>query len=62
MDAYRQFISTKAVLEMLFLKILFSGPPRLGKSTSLHHLMGEIIDILSAGEAERVILAQEQWK
>ena len=54
MDAYHHFISTKAVLEMLFLKILFSGPPRLGKSTSLRRLMGEIIDLLTAGEAERV--------
>ena len=54
MDAYHHFISTKAVLEMLFLKILFSGPPRLGKSTSLRRLMGEIIDLLSAGEAEQV--------
>ena len=54
MDAYHHFVSTKAVLEMLFLKILFSGPPRLGKSTSLRRLMGEIIDLLSAGEAERV--------
>ena len=54
MDAYRQFINTKKVLEMLFLKILFSGPPRLGKSTSLRRLMGEIVDLLSAGEANRV--------
>ena len=54
MNAYHHFISTKAVLEMLFLKILFSGPPRLGKSTSLRRLMGKIIDLLSAGEADRV--------
>ena len=54
MDAYHHFINTKDVLEMLFLKILFSGPPRLGKSTSLRRLMGEIIDLLSAGEAHRV--------
>ena len=54
MNAYHHFISTKAVLEMLFLKILFSGPPRLGKSTSLRRLMGEIIDLLSAGETDRV--------
>ena len=54
MDAYRHFISTKAVLEMLFLKIIFSGPPRLGKSTTLRRLIGEIIDLLSAGESDRV--------
>ena len=54
MDAYHHFVSTKDVLEMLFLKILFSGPPRLGKSTSLRRLMGEIIDLFSAGEAHWV--------
>ena len=54
MDAYHHFINTRDVLDMLFLKILFSGPPRLGKSTSLRRLMGEIIDLLSSGEANRV--------
>ena len=36
---------------MRFLKMLFSGPPRLGKTTALRRLIGEIIDLLSAGEA-----------
>ena len=53
MDAYHHFINTKDVLEMLFLKILFSGPPRLGKSSALRRLVGEIIDLLSAGEADK---------
>ena len=39
---------------MLFLKILFSGPPRFGKTTALRRLKGEIADLLSAGEADRV--------
>ena len=39
---------------MLFLKFLFSGPPRLGKTTALRRLMGEIADLMSAGEADRV--------
>ena len=39
---------------MLFLKFLFSGPPRLGKTTALRRLIGEIIDLLSAGEAKLV--------
>ena len=39
---------------MRFLKFLFSGPPRLGKTTALRRLMGEIIDLLSAGEAKLV--------
>ena len=39
---------------MLFLKFLFSGPPRLGKTTALRRLVGEIADLMSAGEADRV--------
>ena len=39
---------------MRFLKLLFSGPPRLGKTTALRRLFGEIIDLLSAGEANLV--------
>ena len=38
---------------MLFLKFLFSGPPRLSKTTALRRLMGEIADLMSAGEADR---------
>ena len=53
-NAYRHFISTKKTLEMLFLKFLFSGPPRLGKTTALRRLVGEIADLMSAGEADRV--------
>ena len=39
---------------MLFLKFLFSGSPRLGKTTALRRLIGEIIDLLSAGETKLV--------
>ena len=39
---------------MRFLKFIFSGPPRLGKTTALRRLIGEIIDLLSAGEAQLV--------
>ena len=39
---------------MLFLKFLFSGPPRLGKTTALRRLVGEIADLMSAGEADRI--------
>ena len=52
--AYRHFIKTKDVVKMRFLKFLFSGPPRLGKTTALRRLIGEIIDLLSAGEAKLV--------
>ena len=52
MDAYHHFISTKDSLDMLFLKFLFLGPPRLGKTTARRRLTGEIIDLKSAGEAE----------
>ena len=37
---------------MHFLKLLFCGPPRLGKTTALRRVIGEIIDLLSAGEAK----------
>ena len=50
-SAYRHFIKSKDVVKMRFLKFLFSGPPRLGKTTALRRLIGEIIDLLSAGEA-----------
>ena len=53
-NAYRHFISTKKTLEMLFLKFLFSGPPRLGKTTARRRLIGEIVDLISAGEAKKV--------
>ena len=52
-DAYRHFINTKDVLELLFLKLLFVGPPRLGKTTARRRLMGEIIDLISASEADQ---------
>ena len=53
-NAYRHFISTKKTLEMLFLKFLFSGPTRVGKTTALRRLMGKIADLMSAGEADQV--------
>ena len=37
---------------MFFLKFLFLGPPRLGKTTVRRRLMGEIVDLQSASEAE----------
>ena len=40
-EAYRYFASTKDSLDMLFLKFLFVGPPRLGKTTIRRRLMGE---------------------
>ena len=52
-DAYRHFINTKDVLELLFLKFLFVGPPRLGKTTARRRLMGEITDLISANEADQ---------
>ena len=52
-DAYRHFINTKDVLELLFLKFLFVGPPRLGKTTARRRLTGEITDLISAGEADQ---------
>ena len=53
MDAYQHFINTKDALDLLFLKLLFIGPPRLGKTTARCRLMGEIADLISANEAEQ---------
>ncbi len=33
-DAYKHFIVSKDVLELLSLKLMFVGPPRQGKSTT----------------------------
>ena len=53
LEAYHHFINSKDSLDMLFLKFLFLGPPRLGKNTVRRRLMGEIVDLQSAGEAEK---------
>ena len=53
-SAYRHFVSTKEALEILSLKILFSGPPRQGKTSARRRLEGEIVDLTSAGEADLV--------
>ena len=53
MEAYHHFIKSKDSLDLLFLKFLFLGPPRLGKTTALRRLMGEIVDLETAGEAEK---------
>ena len=60
LEAYRHFINSKESLDLLFLKFLFLGPPRLGKTTACRHPMGEIVDLQTAGEAEPCP-AQEQW-
>jgi len=52
MVAYWHFVRTKAMVEMLILKFLFLGPLRLGKTTALHHLMGDIVDLFSVGELD----------
>ena len=54
MEAYHHFIESKESLELLFLKIFFLGPPQLGKTTACRRLMGEIVDLQTAGEAEKV--------
>ena len=47
-------MSTKEALEILSLKILFSWPPRQGKTSARRRLEGEIVDLMSAGEADQV--------
>ncbi len=53
-DAYKHFIVSKDVLELLSLKLMFVGPPRQGKSTTRRRIRKEIIDLLSAGEEEQI--------
>ena len=53
LDAYLRILATRDSLEMLFVKMIFLGPPRLGKTTSRRRLTGEIADISSSAEAEQ---------
>ncbi len=53
-QAYQHFINSKDVLELLCLKFMFLGPPRLGKSTTLRRVMKEIINLKLAGEEDKV--------
>ena len=53
LDAYHKILAARDSLEMLFVKIIFLGPPRLGKTTARRRLTGEIADISSAAEPEQ---------
>ena len=53
METYHYFINSKESLDLLFLKFLLLGPPRLGKTTARRRLMGEIVDLQTADEAEK---------
>ena len=53
LKAYNHVISTRATIELPFLKIVFIGAPRLGKTTMRRRLTRVIDDIFSAGEAEQ---------
>ena len=53
LDAYRRILATRDSLEMLFVKMIFLGPPRLGKTTARRRLTGEIADISSAAAPEQ---------
>ena len=48
MDAYRKILATQDSLEILFVKIIFLGPPHLGKTITRRRLTGEIVDIISS--------------
>ena len=51
LDAYRRVLATQESLDMWFIKVIFLGAPRLGKTTARRRLGGEIADISSSGEA-----------
>ena len=43
LDAYIKILDTQDCIEMLFVKIIFLGPPRLGKTTARRRLTGKIL-------------------
>ena len=51
-EAYHLLISNKDVLEIPFLKLVFAGTPRVGKTTVLRRIMGKIKNLIDAGEAD----------
>ncbi len=51
LSAYQQVINTQGSIDMLFLKFILLGSPRLGKTTFRRRLMGEIVDINSSSES-----------
>ncbi len=53
-EAYKHFIASKEVLELLSLKLMFLGPPRQGKTTTRRRVTKEIIDLMSAKEEEQI--------
>ncbi len=53
-EAYKHFIVSKEVLELLSLKLMFLGPPRQGKTTTRRRVTKEIIDLMSAKEEEQI--------
>ena len=52
-DAYLHYLNSQETLELFFLKLIFLGLPRLGKTTARRRLTGEIADLMTAGEAEQ---------
>ena len=49
-EAYKSALNDGSVLDMHYLKILFFGPPRTGKSTARRRLVQEIDNLDSLGE------------
>ena len=50
---YQHYLNTRESLELFFLKLIFLGLPRLGKTTARRRLTGVIADLVTAGEAEQ---------
>ena len=51
LNAYRHVLIKQESIDMWFIKVIFLGAPRLGKTTARRRLGGEIADISSSGEA-----------
>ena len=51
LEAYHHYTKSKESLDLRSLKFLFLGPSQFGKTTAMCRLMGEMVDLQTAGEA-----------
>ena len=52
-EAYEQALREGMSLTLRYLKFLFLGPPRSGKTSTRRRLIKEIVNLMSLGEASK---------